>query len=50
MSTSDFRLIADLLLARLAWLAVAELIFKPVFARGYQRVDKALNDRLPDLK
>ena len=50
MSTSDFRLIADLLLARLAWLAVAELIFKPVFFRLYRSADQALNDRLPDLK
>jgi len=50
MSTSDLQIIGDLLLARLLWLAAAELIFKPAFARGYQRVDKALGDRLPDLK
>jgi hypothetical protein len=47
---SDLRLVADLLLARLAWLAGEELIVKPFLRRRYQRLDEALKDRLPDLE
>lgn len=47
---SDLRLVLDLLLARLAWLAAEELVVKPFLRRRYQRVDAALNDRLPDLE
>jgi hypothetical protein len=49
MTTFDLRLILDLLLARLVWLAAAELVFKPLFTRLYRRADQALGDRLPDL-
>ena len=49
MTTFDLRLILDLLLARLVWLAAAELVFKPMFTRLYRRADQALGDRLPDL-
>jgi hypothetical protein len=47
---SDLRLVLDLLLARLAWLAGEELVVKPFLRRRYQRLDEALNDRLPDLE
>jgi hypothetical protein len=47
---SDLRLILDLLLARLLWLAGEELIVKPFLRRKYERLDQALGDRLPDLK
>jgi hypothetical protein len=47
---NDLRLIFDLLLARLAWLAGEELIVKPFLRRKYNRLDQALGDRLPDLK
>jgi hypothetical protein len=50
MSISDLRLIADLLLARLAWVAADELVIKPFLRRKYNRLDQALGDRLPDLK
>jgi hypothetical protein len=45
--------VADLLLGLGAWLlttAIAELIVKPFLQRKYQRLDRALGDRLPDLK
>jgi hypothetical protein len=47
---SDLRLVLDLLLARLAWLAGEELIVKPFLRRKYDRLDEALGDRLPDIK
>ncbi len=47
---SDLRLVLDLLLARLAWLAGEELIVKPFLRRKYDRLDQALGDRLPDIK
>lgn len=47
---SDLRLVLDLLLARLAWMAGEELILKPFLRRRYQRLDEALDDRLPDLE
>jgi hypothetical protein len=46
---SDLRLIADILLARLAWIAGEELIVKPWLRRRYAGVDKALGDKLPDI-
>ena len=45
---SDLRLIFDLILARLAWLAGEELLVKPMLRRFYHRADQALDD--PDLK
>jgi hypothetical protein len=47
---SDLRLVLDLLLARLAWLAGEELVVKPFLRRKYERLDQALKDRLPDLE
>jgi hypothetical protein len=46
---SDARVIADLLLARLAWLAAAELIVRPLLRLVYRRADAATGGRLPDL-
>ena len=49
---SDIRLIGDLLLARLVWvagLAVTELLIKPFLIRKYNRLDAKLNDVLPNL-
>lgn len=50
---ADLRLSLDvalgLLLARVAWVALTELLIKPVLLRLYRRADTALNDRLPDL-
>jgi hypothetical protein len=46
---SDLRLIADILLARLAWIAGEELIVKPWLRRKYERLDQALGDKLPDI-
>jgi|LakMenE01Jun11ns_1017448.scaffolds.fasta_scaffold9677996_2 hypothetical protein len=47
---SDLRLVLDLLLARLAWLAGEELVVKPFLRRKYNRLDQSLNDRPPDLE
>jgi hypothetical protein len=47
---NDLHLIADLLLAKLAWTAVVELLFKPVLFRLYAHADQTTGDRLPDLK
>jgi len=44
---------ADAIAAGLMWLAttaVVELIVKPFLRRKYDRLDRALGDRLPDLK
>jgi hypothetical protein len=46
---SDLRLIADILLARLAWIAGEELIVKPWLRRKYERLDQALGDKLPNI-
>lgn len=46
---SDLRLIADIMLARLAWIAAEELIVKPWLKRRYEGLDKALGDKLPDI-
>jgi len=46
---SDLRLVLDLLLARLAWLAAEELVVKPFLRRKYERLDHALDDRLPNI-
>jgi hypothetical protein len=46
---SDLRLIGDILLARLAWIAAEELLVKPWMRRRYQQVDQALGDKLPDI-
>jgi hypothetical protein len=46
---SDLKLIADILLARLAWIAAEELIVKPWLRRRYAGLDKATGDKLPDL-
>jgi hypothetical protein len=46
---SDLRLIADILLARLAWIAGEELIVKPWLKRKYERLDQALGDKLPNI-
>lgn len=50
---TDFRLIIDFLVARLFWLAMVKGVVEPVAAfwgrKGYQSIDKALNDVLPDL-
>ena len=54
MSWADLHIVGDLLVARLLWLAVAELAFKPLFRlagrRGWHTLDRLLGDRLPDLK
>jgi hypothetical protein len=47
---SDLRVVADLLLARLAWLAAEELVVKPFLRRKYERLDEATGGRLPDLE
>jgi hypothetical protein len=36
-------------IGRAAWVAVTELLLKPLLIRFYRRADSALNDRLPDL-
>jgi hypothetical protein len=36
-------------LGRAVWLAVAELVVKPLLFHFYRRVDAALSDNLPDL-
>jgi hypothetical protein len=46
---TDLRLIADIMLARLAWIAAEELIVKPWLKRKYDRLDQALGDKLPDI-
>jgi hypothetical protein len=46
---TDLRLIADIMLARLAWIAAEELIVKPWLKRKYDRLDHALGDKLPDI-
>ena len=46
---SDLRLIADILLARLAWIAGEELIVKPWLKRKYERLDQALGAKLPNI-
>jgi len=45
---NDLHIILDLLVARLLWMVVTELIVKPFLFRQYDRLDKALGDRLPD--
>lgn len=47
---SDLRLIADIILARLAWIAAEELVVKPWMKRRYAGLDKALGDKLPDIE
>ena len=47
---NDLHIILDLLVARLLWMVVTELIVKPFLFRQYDSLDKALGDRLPDLK
>jgi hypothetical protein len=50
---TDLHLTTDAIAAFLMWLtttAMVELIVKPFLHRKYQRLDRALNDRLPDLK
>ena len=47
---TDLHLIADVMLARLAWMAAEELIVKPWLKRRYDGIDKALGDKLPDIK
>lgn len=46
----DVRVIGDVLVARMLWLAIAELIVKPLLHLLYRRADAAAGDRLPDLK
>jgi hypothetical protein len=50
---ADLRIAVDVaagwILGRVVWLAVQELLIKPVLLRLYQRADALLNDRLPDL-
>lgn len=46
---SDLHLIFDVIVARLAWMAAEELIVKPWLKRKYERLDKALGDKLPDI-
>jgi hypothetical protein len=50
---TDFRLVVDFLVARLLWLAMMKGVVEPVAAfwgrKGYQSLDKAMNDVLPNL-
>jgi len=50
---TDFRLVIDFLVARLLWLAMVKGIVEPVAAfwgrKGYQSLDRAMNDALPNL-
>lgn len=50
MTWADLHIVGDLLVARLLWLARAELIAKPLLRLAYHHTDAALGDRLPDLK
>jgi hypothetical protein len=53
MTMTDLHLTADAIAAFLMWLtttAMVELVIKPFLHRKYARLDRALNDRLPDLK
>jgi hypothetical protein len=50
---SDLHLTTDAIAAFLMWLtttAMVELVIKPFLHRKYARLDRALKDRLPDLK
>jgi hypothetical protein len=49
MTWADLHIVGDLLAARLLWLALAELIAKPLLRLAYHRTDAALGDRLPNL-
>jgi hypothetical protein len=51
--TRDLHVIADVLLGLTVWLVTtgfAELVVKPAWRRVYRRADRAIGDRLPDLK
>jgi hypothetical protein len=53
MTMTDLHLTADAIAAFLMWIAttaMVELVIKPFLRRKYQRLDRALGDRLPDLK
>jgi hypothetical protein len=50
---SDLHPAADAIAAFLMWIAttaMVELVIKPFLHRKYARLDRALGDRLPDLK
>lgn len=47
---TDLRIILDIIMARLAWIAAEELVVKPWLKRRYEGLDKALGDKLPDIK
>jgi hypothetical protein len=47
---TDLRIILDIIMARLAWIAAEELVVKPWLKRRYEGLDKALGDKLPDIE
>lgn len=54
MNKSDFLLIFDIsasyVIGRLVWLTVSELAIKPLLFHWYGHLDRALKDRLPNIK
>lgn len=46
---TDLHIVDDLLVARLLWMALADLVVRPLLRMVYRRTDAALDDRLPDL-